>query len=185
MSGVFILQEYIIRGDYMDYEVLANGKIQLGGKAPDFTCNSTRGQINVPDKSGCWTVIFSYQEDFYNMATAEMIFLEQNKHLFEELNCKIICMSTGNLLSHNAWINEIYRLNGVQISFPIIDDPIGEIARKYGAVAKELGNNYVTSNVIIIDSAGIVRGNFEYMPCVGRNIFEIVRVLRELEKCIL
>ncbi len=169
----------------MDYEVLANGKIQLGGKAPEINCNSTKGLVNVPDKSGKWTVIFSYQEDFYPMATAEMIFLEQNKHLFEELNCKIVCMSTGNLLSHNAWMDEIFRLNGIQISFPIIDDPIGEIARKYGAVAKELGNSYVTSNVIIIDGLGIVRGIFEYMPCVGRNIFEIVRVLGELKKCIL
>lgn len=168
----------------MDYEVLANGRIQLGCKAPEISCNSTCGQVNIPDKSGKWTVIFSYQEDFYPMATAEVIFLEQNKHLFDELNCRIMCMSTGNLLSHNAWMNEIYRLNGVQISFPIIDDPIGEFARKYGVISKELGSNYVTSNVIIIDGTGIVRGIFEYMPCVGRNVFEVIRVLEELKKCI-
>lgn len=84
-------------------------------------------------------------------------------------------------LSHVAWIQDIYRQSGIKIGFPIIDDPIGEISRKYGTISKELGNNYVTSNVIIIDSNGIIRGIFEYLPCVGRNMYEIIRVLRELK----
>ena len=30
----------------MDYELLMNGNIKLGQKAPDFTANSTFGKIN-------------------------------------------------------------------------------------------------------------------------------------------
>ena len=31
----------------MDYELLMNGNIKLGQKAPDFTANSTFGKINL------------------------------------------------------------------------------------------------------------------------------------------
>lgn len=169
----------------MDYEVLTNGKIQLGSKAPEFTCNSTCGEVSVSGNSGCWTVIFSYKEDFYPVSTSEIVFLERNRHLFDELNARVICMSTGNLLSHQAWVDSIFNMNGVRVSFPIIEDPIGEVARRYGVISKELGNNFVTSNVIIIDDSGIVRGIFEYLPCVARNVFEVLRVIKELQTCFL
>lgn len=168
----------------MDYEVLTNGKIQLGGKAPEFSCNSTCGEVKFP-MDNVWTVMFSYKEDFYSVATSEMVFLERNRYLFDELNTKIVCVSTGNLLSHQAWVNSIYRSNGIKINFPILEDPIGEVSRRYGTISKDLGNNYVTSNTIIIDSKGIIRGIFEYLPCVERNIYEIVRVLKELQKTFL
>ena len=61
----------------MDYEVLTNGKIQLGGKAPEFSCNSTCGEVKFP-MDNVWTVMFSYKEDFYSVATSEIIFLERN-----------------------------------------------------------------------------------------------------------
>lgn len=169
----------------MDYEVLTNGKIQLGGKAPEFTCNSTCGEVTVSNAENSWKVIFSYKEDFYSVATAELIFLERCRYLFDELHTKVICLSTGNLLSHQAWVDNIYKMNGIKVNFPIIEDPIGEISRRYGIISKELGNNYVTSNVIIIDPNGIVRGVFEYLPCVQRNVYEIIRVIKELQNCFL
>lgn len=169
----------------MDYEVLTNGKIQLGGKAPEFTCNSTCGEVHFPFNENCWTVIFSYKEDFYPVATSEIIFLERNRYLFDELNTKIICVSTGNLLSHQAWVDGIYKSNGIKINFPIIEDPIGEVSRRYGVISKDIGNNYVTSNSIIVDPKGIVKCVLEYLPCVERNIYEIVRIVKELQKSFL
>lgn len=48
----------------MDYELLMNGNIKLGQKAPDFTANSTFGKINLSDYSGKWLVFFSHPGDF-------------------------------------------------------------------------------------------------------------------------
>lgn len=42
----------------MDYELLMNGNIKLGQKAPDFTADSTFGKINLSDYSGKWLVFF-------------------------------------------------------------------------------------------------------------------------------
>lgn len=48
----------------MDYELLMNGNIKLGQKAPDFTADSTFGQIKLSDYSGKWLVFFSHPGDF-------------------------------------------------------------------------------------------------------------------------
>ena len=47
----------------MDYELLANGKLQLGDVAPNFRANSTAGEISL-SKENEWFVLFSYKEDF-------------------------------------------------------------------------------------------------------------------------
>lgn len=162
----------------MDYELLTNGKVQILGRAPEFTTNSTRGKVTLSFlENNNWHVLFSYKEDFYSIATAEMILFQNNIQNFQKMNTEVIAISTGNLLSHQAWVNEIYRLYGVEITFPIIEDPIGEIARKYGMVSKE-ANNCVTSNVVIVDNTGIVRCVFEYPTEIERNVYEILRVLK-------
>jgi len=165
----------------MDYELLANGKVQIGGEAPSFSCNSTMGNVSVSKEIKKWHVLFSYNEDFYPVATSEMILLEQSKVLFEELETEVIAMSTGNLLSHIAWINDIYRKYGIQIKFPIIEDPIGEICRKYGMISKIGDRNMVMSSSIIIDDNNIVRAVLEYSPQIERNIYEIVRIIKTLK----
>lgn len=48
----------------MDYELLMNGNIKLGQKAPDFTADSTFGQIKLSDYFGKWLVFFSHPGDF-------------------------------------------------------------------------------------------------------------------------
>lgn len=165
----------------MDYELLANGKIQIGGEAPKFVCNSTMKQVTVSKEEKKWFVLFSYKEDFYPIASNEMIFIEKNRKSFEELGVNIIAMSTGNLLSHFAWINDIYRNTGIKINFPILDDPIGEVCRKYGMISKIDNISVVMSNVVIVDDKNIVRCIFEYSPQIERNVYEIIRVIRLLK----
>jgi len=48
----------------MDYELLMNGNIKLEQKAPDFTADSTFGQIKLSDYLGKWLVFFSHPGDF-------------------------------------------------------------------------------------------------------------------------
>ncbi len=85
----------------MDYELLTNGKVQIGDEASNFKTNSSMGEISL-SKNNEWHVLFSYKEDFYPIATSEFINIQKNIKDFEMLNAKIIAMSTGNLLSHMA-----------------------------------------------------------------------------------
>ena len=87
-------------------------------------------------------------------------------------------MSTGNLLSHIAWMEDIHRNTGVKITFPIIEDPVGEICRKYGMIAKINDKNTVMSDVVIVDNFNIVRAKLQYFPNIEKNIFEIIRIIQ-------
>ena len=69
----------------MDYELLMNGNIKLGQKAPDFTANSTFGKINLSDYSGKWLVFFSHPGDFTPVCTTENDCFRKGLSIFSKI----------------------------------------------------------------------------------------------------
>lgn len=159
----------------MDYELLKNGNVKVGEKINNFIANSTQGLIDL-DKIKNNILLFSYKEDFYTISELEVIELQKNSRAFETLNTEIILMTSGNLLSHYAWIENIKLKTGIEIKFPIIEDRIGEQCRKYGMCSKE-NNNQILNKAILINPEKIVTGIIEYPNTIPRNIYEIIRIL--------
>ena len=48
----------------MDYELMMNGNVKIGQKAPNFNAVTTYGNIKLEDYEGCWLVLFSHPGDF-------------------------------------------------------------------------------------------------------------------------
>ena len=48
----------------MDYELLTNGNVKIGQKAPDFDALTTFGRVGLNDYKGKWVVLFSHPGDF-------------------------------------------------------------------------------------------------------------------------
>jgi len=48
----------------MDYELMMNGNVKLGQKAPDFDAVTTFGNISLKDYKGKWLILFSHPGDF-------------------------------------------------------------------------------------------------------------------------
>ena len=48
----------------MDYELLMNGNVKIGQKAPDFEAVTTCGNISLNDYKGKWLILFSHPGDF-------------------------------------------------------------------------------------------------------------------------
>ena len=165
----------------MDYELLMNGNIKLGQKAPDFTANSTFGKINLSDYSGKWLVFFSHPGDFTPVCTTEMIAFARAYPFFQKLNTNLLGLSIDSNASHLAWVNEIYNLTGVSLPFPIIADRNGSIARLYGMISNDVSTTKTVRNVFIIDDNGIVRTIFVYPLNVGRFVPEIIRTVQALQ----
>ena len=46
----------------MDYELIENGNVNLGKKAPEFEAITTYGKINLNDYKGKWLVFFPILE---------------------------------------------------------------------------------------------------------------------------
>lgn len=165
----------------MDYEIIENGNIKIGQKAPDFTATTTFGQIKLSDYKGKWLIFFSHPGDFTPVCTTEMIAFTKAQPYFEQLNTELLGLSIDSNSSHLAWVYDIYFKTGIKISFPIVADRSGEIAHKYGMIANDINTTATVRNVYIIDEKGIVRTIMVYPMNVGRFIPEILRTVQALQ----
>lgn len=100
---------------------------------------------------------------------------------FKELNTELLGLSVDSNFSHLAWVYDIYCRTGIKISFPIIADRNGEIARRYGMISSDISNTETVRNVYIIDDKGIIRTILIYPMNVGRFIPEIMRIVKALQ----
>ena len=165
----------------MDYELLMNGNVKIGQKAPDFEAVTTCGNISLNEYKGKWLILFSHPGDFTPVCTTEMIAFTRAHTYFQNINTELLGLSVDSNSSHLAWIYDIYCRTGIQISFPIIADRNGEIARKYGMIASDISNTETVRNVFIIDDKGIIRTILIYPMNVGRFIPEILRIVKALQ----
>ena len=165
----------------MDYEIMMNGNVKIGQKAPDFEAITTMGNICLNDYKGKWLVLFSHPGDFTPVCTTEIIAFTKEHKNFKSMNTELLGLSVDSNPSHLAWIYEIYCKTGIQVSFPIIADRNGEIARKYGMIANDISNTETVRNVYIIDTKGIIRTILIYPMNIGRFIPEIIRIIQALQ----
>ena len=80
-----------------------------------------------------------------------------------------------------AWLYDIYQKTGIQVSFPVIADRSGEIARKYGMMSTVPNTTETVRNVFIIDDKGVIRVILTYPLNIGRCIPEILRIIEALQ----
>lgn len=100
---------------------------------------------------------------------------------FKQLNTELLGLSVDSNSSHLAWMYDIYCRTGIKISFPIIADRNGQIARKYGMISNDISNTETVRNVYVIDEKGIVRTILIYPLNIGRFIPEIIRIVQALQ----
>lgn len=100
---------------------------------------------------------------------------------FKQLNTELLGLSVDSNASHLAWVYDIYCRTGIKVSFPIIADRNGQIARKYGMISNDISNTETVRNVFVIDDKGIVRTILVYPMNVGRFIPEIIRIVQALQ----
>ena len=165
----------------MDYELMMNGNVKIGQKAPNFEATTTFGPVNLENYKGKWLVLFSHPGDFTPVCTTEMIAFTRAHTYFKELNTELLGLSVDSNSSHLAWVYDIYCKTGIRISFPIIADRNAQIARKYGMISNDVSNTETVRNVFIIDDKQIIRTILIYPLNVGRFIPEIIRIVQALQ----
>ena len=165
----------------MDYELMMNGNVKIGQKAPDFEAVTTFGKVKLDDYKGKWLILFSHPGDFTPVCTTEMIAFTRAHTYFKQMNTELLGLSVDSNPSHLAWVYDIYCRTGIKVSFPIIADRNGQIARKYGMIANDINNTETVRNVFVIDDKGVVRTILIYPMNVGRFIPEIIRIVQALQ----
>lgn len=86
----------------MDYELMMNGNVKIGQMAPEFTAQTTFGEINLKDYRGKWLIFFSHPGDFTPVCTTEMIAFTRAYTYFKESNTELLGLSIDSNSSHEA-----------------------------------------------------------------------------------
>ncbi len=153
----------------------------IGEKAPEFRALTTKGVIEFPkDFEGKWVVLFSHPADFTPVCTTEFVAFAKRYEEFKKLNCELIGLSIDQVFSHMKWVEWIKEKLGIEIPFPIIADDRGKIAELFGMIHPAKGTNTVRA-VFIIDPKGVIRAILYYPQELGRNIDEILRMVKGLQ----
>ena len=155
------------------------GRIPLiGDRFPDMEVHTTQGPLNLPDDFvGRWFILFSHPGDFTPVCTTEFVAFQKKYDEFKKLKCELVGLSVDQVFSHIKWIEWISDNLKVEIKFPIISDELGKVAKTLGLIHPKKGANTVRA-VFIVDTDGIIRAILYYPQELGRNIDEIVRMVK-------
>ncbi|MCD6312908.1 MAG: peroxiredoxin [Thaumarchaeota archaeon] len=153
----------------------------LGEKVPSFEAQTTHGKIRFPDNyQGRWVVLFSHPADFTPVCTTEFVAFQKRYEEFKKLGCELIGLSIDQVFSHIKWVEWIREKLGIEIRFPVIADDQGKIARLMGMIHPGKGTNTVRA-VLVVDPKGVLRAMIYYPQEVGRNMDEILRLVKALQ----
>ena len=156
--------------------------LQLGDTAPNFTQQSTAGDITFYDWAGdSWVVFFSHPADYTPVCTTELGEVAKLKSAFAERNAKVIALSVDGVDSHNGWVGDINETQSCTVNYPIIADGDNSVANLYGMIHPNANAKVTVRTVFIIDPNRKVRLTITYPPSTGRNFDEILRVLDSLQ----
>jgi len=161
--------------------------LMIGEKSPSFKANSTYGIVNFPeDYNGKWVVFFSHPGDFTPVCTTEIMTFASMKDDFGSIGCSLLGLSVDSNPSHIAWARAMEKyqwknIKGVKITFPIIADNFGTIAKMYGMLMPTASATMTVRTVFIIDPSGIIRAILIYPLTTGRNLQEIKRLVIALQ----
>ena len=155
--------------------------IKLGDIAPNFTVQTTEGEINFHEWLGDgWGVLFSHPADFTPVCTTELGRTAALSTEFAKRNVKAIAVSVDPLDSHHDWIKDIEETQGVKMNFPIIADEKKEVAELYDMIHPNETEKFTVRTVFVVDPNKKVKLTLTYPPSTGRNFLEIIRVIDSL-----
>ena len=158
------------------------GQIPLiGEKFPEMRVTTTHGVKKLPDDySGKWFVLFSHPGDFTPVCTTEFVAFAKRYEDFKAINTELIGLSVDSVYPHIKWVEWIKEKFDVEVQFPIIADPQGNVAKQLGMI-HAVSETHTVRAVFVVDDKGIIRAILYYPLNMGRLIDEILRLVRGLQ----
>lgn len=156
--------------------------LRLGDEAPNFTQQSTEGEIDFHEWIGdSWAILFSHPADFTPVCTTELGTVAKLKPEFEKRNVKPIALSVDPVEKHKDWASDIEETQGMAPNFPLIADADRKVAQLYDMIHPEADATATVRSVFIIDPKKKIRLTLTYPAATGRNFDELLRVIDSLQ----
>ena len=161
--------------------------LRINGEVPDFTANTTQGEIRFHDWIGDgWAILFSHPKDFTPVCTTELGYMAGLADDFRARNCKIIGLSVDPVTNHAEWLKDIEETQGNAVTYPLIGDPELSIAKAFDMLPEDSGDtaegrtpadNATVRSVFVIGPDKRVKAMLTYPMSTGRNFDEVLRLL--------
>ncbi len=155
---------------------------KIGDLAPDFTAVTTQGEIQFSKwAEGSWVMLFSHPADFTPVCSTELTELARRHREFEQRKVRLIGLSIDSIHAHLAWRENLAKILGQTIPYPLIADTNMAVASKYGMIHPGASTTVTVRAVFLIDPNRVVRALVYYPLNVGRNVDELVRLFDALQ----
>lgn len=154
---------------------------RLNEPAPDFTAETTQGPLSLASLRGRWIVLFSHPADFTPVCTTELVEFARRYDEFQQWNTQLVGLSIDSIYAHIAWLRSMEQNFGIPIGFPIIADIDTRVAQLYGMIHAGASSTATVRCVFVIDDKGLVRAMIYYPLTIGRNVDEILRLVKALQ----
>ncbi len=164
--------------------------LRINETAPDFTAESTEGEISFHQWIGDgYAIIFSHPKDFTPVCTTELGAMAGLSEEFAKRNAKIIGISVDSVEDHRRWKSDIRTYTGHDVGYPMIGDPEMKVAKLYGMLpasderveGRTPADNATVRTVFIIGPDKKVKMSMTYPMTTGRNFDEILRALDSIQ----
>jgi len=156
--------------------------LRLGDEAPNFSADTTEGQIDFHEWLGDgWGMLMSHPADFTPVCTTELGAVGGLTERFAQRGVKAIVVSVDSVEDHKVWAKDIEETQGNAVNFPIIGDTDRKVAELYDMIHPNAGDTSTVRSVFIIDQNKKIRMTLTYPKSAGRNFDEILRVIDSLQ----
>lgn len=165
--------------------------LRINDTAPDFTAQTTQGEIRFHDWIGeQWAILFSHPKDFTPVCTTELGYMARIEPEFTKRGAKLIGLSVDPVDNHHRWAADIEETQGHLPKYPMIGDHDLNVAKLYNMLpADEAGScdgrtaatNATVRSVFIIGPDKKIKLMLTYPMTTGRNFDEILRVLDSMQ----
>jgi len=156
--------------------------VRIGDEAPNFTAETTIGEINFYDYlSDGWGILFSHPRDFTPVCTTELGAVAHLKPEFDRRGVKVIGLSVDPSESHEKWAADIEETQGAKVNFPLIADHDKRVADLYDMIHPNASDTATVRSVFVVGPDKKIKLSLTYPASTGRNFDEILRVIDSLQ----
>jgi alkyl hydroperoxide reductase subunit AhpC len=156
--------------------------LRLGDAAPNFTAQTTAGEIDLYNYLGNgWGILFSHPADYTPVCTTELGKTALLNEEFAKRNVKVLAVSVDPLDKHEGWIKDINETQNTTVNFPIIADENRNVATLYDMIHPNASATATVRSLFVIGPDKAVKLMITYPASTGRNFNEVLRVVDSLQ----
>jgi len=152
--------------------------VQVGQQAPNFQAEAVTDheftQICLSDYAGKWVVLFFWPLDFTFVCPTEVTAFSKRLDEFKSIGAEVLGISTDSKFTHLAWKEKIGN-----VRYPMLSDITKDISKQYGVLLEDEG--IALRGLFVIDPDGKLRYQVVHDLNIGRNVDEVLRVIKALQ----